>query len=114
LLFEDQEYLIKVLLLLTYATLMWVGFQSHFARTTGKGKKVNQSSSTMKKNSLIGWIGVVYLLGLAAIELWSRVFHHHVFGDRLPFLPIMMVSVYCGIGIMYSWIWQLVWIVKHT
>ena len=115
LLFEKQEYLIKVMLLLTYAALMWVGFTSHFAANSDQeGKKVNRSGSTVKKNGFIGWIGLSYLLGIAAIELWSRVLHHHVFGDRLPFLPLIMVSFYCGVGMMYSWMWQLIYIVRHT
>jgi hypothetical protein len=25
-----------------------------------------------------------------------------------------MVSFYCGLGMMYSWVWQLVHIVRHT
>ena len=115
LLFENQEYMIKVMLLLTYATLMWVGCTSHFAANSDlEGKKVNRSGSTVKKNVIIGWIGLSYLLGIAVIELWSQVFHHHVFGDRLPFLPLIMVSFYCGLGMMYSWVWQLVHIVRHT
>ncbi|XP_066328257.1 dolichyl pyrophosphate Glc1Man9GlcNAc2 alpha-1,3-glucosyltransferase-like [Miscanthus floridulus] len=115
LLFENQEYLIKVMLLLTYVALMWVGFTSHFAANSDlEGKKVNRSGSTVKKNVIIGWIGLSYLLGIAVIELWSQVFHHHVFGDRLPFLPLIMVSFYCGLGMMYSWVWQLVHIVRHT
>jgi alpha-1,3-glucosyltransferase len=114
LLFENQEYPIKVLLLLTYGALMWVGFSSHFAaNSAGEGKKVNGSGNLVKKK-FTGWISSGYLLGMLAIELWSRVFHHHVFGDRLPFLPLMMVSVYCGVGMMYSWMWQLSWIVRHT
>ncbi|CAN6274883.1 unnamed protein product [Urochloa humidicola] len=115
LLFESQEYLIKVTLLLTYAAFMWVGFTSHFAANSGQeGKKVNQSDNTVKKNGFIGWIGISYLLGIVAIELWSRVFHHHVFDDRLPFLPLIMVSSYSSVGMMYSWMWQLVYIVRHT
>lgn len=115
LLFENQEYPIKVLLLLTYATLIWVGFSSHFAANSAQeGKKVNGSGRTVKKNGFIGWIGLSYFLGMVAIELWSQVFHHHVFGDGLPFLPLMMVSVYCGVGMMYSWMWQLAWIVRFT
>uniref|UniRef100_A0A0A9F4X4 Dolichyl glycosyltransferase, putative n=1 Tax=Arundo donax TaxID=35708 RepID=A0A0A9F4X4_ARUDO len=94
---------------------MWVGFSSHFAvNSAHDGKKINQSSSTVKKNGFIGWISLSYLLGIAAIELWSQVFHHYVFGDRLPFLPLIMVSFYSVIGMMYSWMWQLVWIVRHT
>ncbi|KAL6634932.1 hypothetical protein ACP70R_027603 [Stipagrostis hirtigluma subsp. patula] len=115
LLFEKQEYPIKALLLLTYATLMWVGFSSHFsANSAQEGKKINKSGSSVKKNGFVGWIGLSYLLGIAIIELWSQAFHHHVLGDRLPFLPLIMVSFYCGIGMIYSWMWQLVWIVRHT
>ncbi|CAD6211410.1 unnamed protein product [Miscanthus lutarioriparius] len=67
LLFENQEYMIKVMLLLTYATLMWVGCTSHFAANSDlEGKKVNRSGSTVKKNGIIGWIGLSYLLGIAA------------------------------------------------
>jgi alpha-1,3-glucosyltransferase len=114
LLFENQEYPIKVLLLLTYGVLMWVGFLSHFAENSARdGKKVNGSGSLVKKK-FIGWISLGYLLGMFAIELWSRVFHHYVFGNRLPFLPLMMVSVYCAVGMMYSWMWQLSWIVRYT
>ena len=114
LLFENQEYMIKVMLLLTYATLMWVGYTSHFAANSDlEGKKVNRSGSTVKKNGIIGWIGLSYLLGIVGIELWSQLFHRHVFGDRLPFLPLIMVSFYCGLGMMYSWVLQLVCIVRH-
>lgn len=114
LLFENQEYPIKVMLLLTYATLMWVGFSSHFAaKSPQEGKKVNESGSVVRKNSFIGWISFSYLLGIVAIELWSQVFHHYVFGSRFPFLPLIMVSLYCGVGMMYSWMWQLAWIVRH-
>jgi hypothetical protein len=38
----------------------------------------------------------MYLSGISAIEIWSQFFHHHVFGDRLPFLPLIMVSFYSG------------------
>ncbi|KAM3242952.1 hypothetical protein ACQJBY_055130 [Aegilops geniculata] len=114
LLFEDQEYPIKVLLLLTYGALMWVGFSSHFAANPAPGGKKLDASDSIVEKKFTGWISLGYLLGMFAIEFWSRLFHHHVFGDRLPFLPLMIVSVYCGIGMMYSWIWQLSWIIRHT
>uniref|UniRef100_A0A453PAU6 Alpha-1,3-glucosyltransferase n=1 Tax=Aegilops tauschii subsp. strangulata TaxID=200361 RepID=A0A453PAU6_AEGTS len=114
LLFEDQEYPIKVLLLLTYGALMWVGFSSHFAANPAPGGEKLDASDNIVEKKLTGWISLGYLLGMFAIEFWSRLFHHHVYGDRLPFLPLMIVSVYCGIGMMYSWIWQLSWIIRHT
>jgi alpha-1,3-glucosyltransferase len=94
---------------------MWVGFSSHFpGNSTHEGNKVNRSRNMVKENNHIGWIGLIYLSGFAAIGTWSQFFYHHVFGDRLAFLPLIVVSFYSGLGIMYSWIWQLVWIVKHT
>lgn len=114
LLFEDQEYPIKVLLLLTYGALTWVGFSTHFAANPAPGGKKLDASDSIVKKKFTGWISLGYLLGMFAIEFWSRLFHHNVFGDRLPFLPLMMVSVYCGVGMMYSWIWQLSWIIRHT
>jgi hypothetical protein len=81
---------IKVLFLLTHATLMWVGFSSHFpGNSTHEGNKVNRSRNMVKENNHIGWIGLIYLSGFAAIGTWSQFFYHHVFGDRLAFLPLI-------------------------
>lgn len=55
----------------------------------------------------VGWFGKFYLVGLLVVEIWGQFLHPIVFGDRLPFLPLMMISIYCGLGMVYSWIWQL-------
>ncbi|OAY75378.1 putative dolichyl pyrophosphate Glc1Man9GlcNAc2 alpha-1,3-glucosyltransferase [Ananas comosus] len=115
LLFEAQEYPIKVLLLLIYSILMWVGFSSHFSLGTVVDQtKEKGSSGGSTKNGLIGWTGKSYLFGLVAVELYGQLFHPYIFGSKLPFLPLMLVSFYCAIGMMYSWAWQLLQIVKFT
>ncbi|KAK1307108.1 putative dolichyl pyrophosphate Glc1Man9GlcNAc2 alpha-1,3-glucosyltransferase [Acorus calamus] len=107
LLFESQEYPIKVLLLVTHSTLMWMGFNSlHFRKETNLKRS--------DENRLIGWVGMMYLLGMLIVEIWGQFLHPFILGDRLPFLPLMLVSVYCAIGMMYSWIWQLRWIIKSN
>ncbi|KAJ3680636.1 hypothetical protein LUZ60_016914 [Juncus effusus] len=100
LLFEPQEYLIKILLLLTYSTLMWIIFSSYFAPTI--------------KNGLIRFKSCVYLIGIVFLELYAQFIHAYLFGNKLPFLPLMLISFYSAIGMVYSWIWQLIYIVKHT
>lgn len=47
----------------------------------------------------------LYLLGILPLELYNSVIHHvlHV-NTRLPFLPLMFTSVYCALGIFYSWL----------
>ncbi|XP_049387968.1 probable dolichyl pyrophosphate Glc1Man9GlcNAc2 alpha-1,3-glucosyltransferase [Solanum stenotomum] len=105
LLFEAQEYPIKVLLLLLHATLMWIGFSSHF---TTKSEQTRYD----KTRFILGWFGRLYLLGLVAVEIYGQFVHPILFAERLPFLPLMMISIYCAFGMMYSWIWQLRQIIK--
>ncbi|KAJ4799872.1 hypothetical protein LUZ62_051118 [Rhynchospora pubera] len=100
LLYEPQEYLTRLLLLLTYSFVMWVGLSSHFAPA--------------RKNGLVGWVSSIYLVGLASVELYGQFVHPYLFEKKLPFLPLMLVSFYCAIGMLYSWIWQLIYIMLHT
>lgn len=121
LLFEAQEYPIKVLLLLLHSLIMWQAFSAQFRKEeTGTTKKKDdrldlQGSSKVaakKEGFVLGGIEKSYLLGLVVIEIWGQLLHPLLFGDKLPFVPLMLISIYCGIGIMYSWIWQLKWILR--
>lgn len=121
LLFEAQEYPIKVSLLLLHAVLMWFGFSSHFS-----GSKVGKASSSVPEKDdklrspnidrnaefVVGWCGKAYLFGLFVVEIWGQFLHPLIFGNRLPFFPLMMISIYCALGMTYSWIWQLRYIAK--
>ncbi|XP_070033114.1 dolichyl pyrophosphate Glc1Man9GlcNAc2 alpha-1,3-glucosyltransferase isoform X1 [Nicotiana tomentosiformis] len=111
LLFEAQEYPIKFLLLLLHASLMWIGFSSHFATTTRKAVESEQTRYE-KTRFVIGRFGKLYLLGLLAVEIYGQLVHPILFTERLPFLPLMLISIYCAFGMMYSWIWQLRQIIK--
>lgn len=126
LLFEAQEYPIKVLLLLLHFILMRSGFSAQFYNrdetraTSGHTKKtVDQFESEgslsvdVKNNGfVIGLIERIYLAGLVVVEIWGQFLHPLLFGDKFAFMPLMLISVYCALGIMYSWIWQLRSIVK--
>jgi len=99
LLYEGQEYPLKVLLLLLYVAIMWLGFSSTLIR---------------KKDGVFvsGWVEKSYMVGFVVVEVWGQFLHPLIFGDRLPFLPLMLISFYCALGMMYSWIWQLRCIVR--
>ncbi|PKA58878.1 putative dolichyl pyrophosphate Glc1Man9GlcNAc2 alpha-1,3-glucosyltransferase [Apostasia shenzhenica] len=115
LLFESQEYPIKVLLLATYSILMWAGFSSHFRRSGApEAAKKKNAKSSGSQHVLIGPFASCYLLGLVFTEIWGQFMHPYIFGSRFPFLPLMLVSLYCGIGMMYSWIWQLRQVIACT
>lgn len=116
LLYEAQEYPIKVLLLTLHAIIMWFGFSSissgaDFASSSGPGKKggdIQKSSSVVvAKEFSLNYVEKSYLLGLLLVEVWGQFLHTTLLGSRLQFLPLMMISIYCSFGMMYSWIWQL-------
>ncbi|XP_048230130.1 probable dolichyl pyrophosphate Glc1Man9GlcNAc2 alpha-1,3-glucosyltransferase isoform X2 [Ricinus communis] len=121
-----QEYPIKVLLLLLHSILMWYCFSAQFtkdaaAKENAPAKRGGEqfgsqgtSSSTVEGGIHIGRIGKCYLVGLLAVETWGQLLHPYLLGDKLPFLPLILISTFCALEIMYSWIWQLRWILKST
>ncbi|XP_074565418.1 dolichyl pyrophosphate Glc1Man9GlcNAc2 alpha-1,3-glucosyltransferase [Curcuma longa] len=115
LLFEPQEYPIKVLLLALYAIAMWIGLSSYFKPGVVSAEdKAHNPSASDRKEAFIGKFGTIYLLGLLGVELWGQLLHPYVFGSSLPFLPLMMISIYCAIGMVCSWAWQLRQILQRT
>lgn len=125
LLFEAQEYPIKVLLLLLHSILMWFGFSEYFSskpRVKGNSplqKNGNRPLSEAKSASANGegrfFISVYeqrYLIGLLVVEIWGQFLHPFFLGDKLPFIPLMLTSIHCALGITYSWFWQLKAIIR--
>ncbi|KAI3728740.1 hypothetical protein L6452_17382 [Arctium lappa] len=98
LLYEAQEYPIKVVLLLLHITLMWYDFSSQFS------ERIESDKSTASVSIVTGWMEKSYLLGFVVVEIWGQFLHPFLLGDKLPFLPLMMMSFYCALGMMYSWI----------
>ncbi|XP_050385010.1 probable dolichyl pyrophosphate Glc1Man9GlcNAc2 alpha-1,3-glucosyltransferase [Argentina anserina] len=118
LLFEPQEYPIKVLLLLLHSVLMWLAFSAQFTKDktlemapsgTNKDSHLgsNRSVAAARGGFVIGWELWSYLVGLLLVEICGQFLHPIFLGDKLPFLPLMLISVYCSIGVMYSFLWQL-------
>ena len=56
----------------------------------------------------------VYIWGLVLLEIFVRVVHPLVLGKKLPFLPLMAISVYSAVGMVYVWISLLVIILSDS
>ena len=77
-----------------------------------KGDERSHSSAVVRNaDFVIGWFGKSYLMGIVVVDICGQFLHPVVLGNKLPFLPLMMISIYSGFGMMYSWIWQLKWII---
>lgn len=48
----------------------------------------------------------IYLAGLPALEAFSAVVHPLLMRRRLPFLPLLLTSVYCACGMSWAW-WRM-------
>lgn len=51
----------------------------------------------------------LYLLGLVVLELYCSLGHKALLGERLPFVPLMLTSVYCAAGVTWVWGWMAWW-----
>ncbi|XP_021898338.1 LOW QUALITY PROTEIN: probable dolichyl pyrophosphate Glc1Man9GlcNAc2 alpha-1,3-glucosyltransferase [Carica papaya] len=126
LLYEAQEYPVKVLLLLLHPIVTWLGFSAQYSRDAASKVNTKKKSAEWESNEEnvgvkyerlrfdIGWIRKSYVFGLLVIEIYAQFLHPHIFGGKLPFLPLMLISTYCALGMGYSWIWQLRWIMEST
>jgi hypothetical protein len=52
-----------------------------------------------------------FLLGLFGLEVYCSLLHGWLLGQRLPFLPLMLTSVYCALGV--GWVWATIVGKKH-
>ncbi|KAI8380155.1 glycosyltransferase family 57 protein [Blakeslea trispora] len=53
---------------------------------------------------LLSTMELYYLIGFFFLQAYTGCVHDLLFGqERLQFLPLMMTSVYCAVGIVYGW-----------
>jgi alpha-1,3-glucosyltransferase len=55
----------------------------------------------------------LYLVGLVVVEMYCTLGHRFLLGDRLPFVPLMLTSVYCALGVTWVWGWMALWFVQR-
>mmetsp|Transcript_17871 Transcript_17871/g.45803 ORF Transcript_17871/g.45803 Transcript_17871/m.45803 type:complete len:531 (+) Transcript_17871:116-1708(+) len=101
LIFTPQEYAIKILLWVLHAlvaavTLSWWHL-SRAAPPAGGGRPPPSPAWLLSLPEL------AFLGGLPCLELYCAALHPRLFAARLPFLPLMLTSIYCAVGMSYAW-----------
>ncbi|XP_043267064.1 probable dolichyl pyrophosphate Glc1Man9GlcNAc2 alpha-1,3-glucosyltransferase [Venturia canescens] len=56
------------------------------------------------KKSLLSILEWIYVGSLPFVTIYEAVLHKWFFGEKLPFLPLAVTSIYCALGITYSWL----------
>uniref|UniRef100_W5KCM7 Alpha-1,3-glucosyltransferase n=1 Tax=Astyanax mexicanus TaxID=7994 RepID=W5KCM7_ASTMX len=89
LLFTAQELPIKILLMLLFTIFSFSSLTKLFS----------------KSGPLLNSVEVAYLLGLVPLELICEfVYPLTSWQHTLPFIPLLLTSVYCALGVLYSFI----------
>ncbi|KAK1168199.1 putative dolichyl pyrophosphate Glc1Man9GlcNAc2 alpha-1,3-glucosyltransferase [Acipenser oxyrinchus oxyrinchus] len=87
LIFTAPEQPIKILLMLLFTIYSLASLQRLFR----------------KEGSLLSWLEAVYLTGLVPLEVFCEVVYPLTsWQQTLPFLPLLLTSVYCALGVTYS------------
>ncbi|XP_050498023.1 probable dolichyl pyrophosphate Glc1Man9GlcNAc2 alpha-1,3-glucosyltransferase isoform X1 [Diabrotica virgifera virgifera] len=98
LLFPSSLLLIKVLLLVLYALYSFHSLSKLYPSLT--------PCICSFSLPLLSIYESVYLLGLGAIFFYENAVHVALgLNSKLPFLPLMITSVYCAIGVIYCWLY---------
>lgn len=91
LLFESNLILVKISLFLSYTLVLTNGLKCLWPFE--------------KQKLIVYYCEICYLFGLIGLLLYEFIIQYLLNLDRrLPFLPLLLTSVYCSIGIMYFWI----------
>lgn len=91
LLFTANLLVIKSSLFLLYTSIIVYGIRS---MNLAKGRRF-----------ILSWPELVYVVGFVGLFMFEICFQY-VFklNSKLPFLPLLLTSVYCSIGITYFWL----------
>lgn len=91
LLFKPNLALIKISLLLTYILIHFNG--------------IGRLWPSMQRKNVLPLHELIYSVGLIALLFYEFILQYALnFDKKLPFLPLLLTSVYCSIGFMYFWL----------
>ncbi|XP_046563377.1 probable dolichyl pyrophosphate Glc1Man9GlcNAc2 alpha-1,3-glucosyltransferase [Haliotis rubra] len=94
LLFTQFETPIKILLLALYS----------FYAFTSLGR-IHGIPARPTALPLLSNLESLYLLGIIPLEIYNSIGHPALgLSQRLPFIPLLLTSVYCAIGVTYCWL----------
>ena len=113
LIYESAESVTKVLITLAFLSYAFPAITSLYSdggqRTVIEQDTqiVNRVKSKLKTYfKLLDLYQMIYLAGFILLHIYCSLIHTHVLGlnQQLPFIPLMFTSVYCSLGVIYSFI----------
>jgi alpha-1,3-glucosyltransferase len=97
LLFRPEETPLKAILLCTHSYLAF-----HLLSLRSRTHGVRRARIALR--TIITSMEETFLYGLVVVELFVLLWHPFFIAPALPFLPLLVVSVYCAIGMVWGWL----------
>lgn len=73
-----------------------------------QGVILRRYTATNELVSNVRWVGStvrrMYLVGLLPVTLYGHLLHPFVCGDKWPFVPLMLLSIYTAVGVLGSYV----------
>ncbi|KAM4905621.1 dolichyl pyrophosphate Glc1Man9GlcNAc2 alpha-1,3-glucosyltransferase isoform 6-T6 [Sylvia borin] len=89
LLFTPPELPIKILLMLLFTVYSFSSLKSLFRR----------------EKPLLNWLETIYLMQLVPLGIFCEIIYPLTpWKGHFPFVPLLLTSVYCALGITYAWL----------
>ncbi|RUS75620.1 hypothetical protein EGW08_016613 [Elysia chlorotica] len=111
LLFTPFEDVLKVLMFVQTATFSFLAIQNYYKATVicpPPSAPIVARCLGMLRLPLLSDLEGGYLWGLAALRFFNDGILLRMLGidllTRLPFLPLMLTSTYCAVGVIYCWL----------
>lgn len=102
LLYPKNLLSIKIFLLLTHVAIVFGNVPALYTVETKATKKRRRRFMRLP---MIGPFESIYIYGLILLCVYENMLHVAWGLDKtLPFLPLMMTSTYCALGVFYFWI----------
>ncbi|KAF0535605.1 glycosyltransferase family 57 protein [Gigaspora margarita] len=100
LLFKATETIIKISIFVLWIVLTCLGLSRTFST-----KSESRTTPKPVKSTFVYLLENVYIIGFVILQFFTGVVHQIAFSDgKYQFLPLLATSVYCAIGIVYSWV----------
>lgn len=62
------------------------------------------NASTPRSTMLLGKLQMFYLLGYVPLEVYCTLLQPLTYSKTLPFLPLLLTSVYSSVGLFICWV----------
>ncbi|NXC15683.1 ALG8 glucosyltransferase, partial [Corythaeola cristata] len=63
------------------------------------------NSSDRRERPLLNWLEAIYLIQLVPLEVFCEIiFPLTPWKQHFPFVPLLLTSVYCALGVTYAWL----------